>query len=454
MTNNGLTNIFFRILDRITDIYPKFGPEVFEKIFLSVAGKYIILQKYLKKEQKKIKNIVNIKKILYIADINIGDTIITQSSINVILSYFPEAKMDFICNKKGGELIKNINNRCEILNIFGNSGMPSNNDLSFINRIIKESEYSFVINMSPFVKRKYLGNKSIILNLYVPFAYYVMVLLKKGNKNMNMSVMTHNFFTMYLKPFSPYNILKFDKKEKYHPDIKFNGNIIFISRKAKEDAKNFLNSNNIFSSEGLMLFNPIASSKFTNMPFILQKEIIEKCSESDEIKNIIICEDKIAPGIERKITKDISEKYSDKIRYLPFKIPLNLYAAIIDYCEVFISGDTGPVHIAAAKKVTTEEGYSMRNSTSVITIFGGTDSRIYGYDTDRDGHNPSNQNAPSKVFVGNAVCRNVSCINKLGKNCRNVRCFNDLSSDEISSYITSYFHHLNNLRKVKEYVKI
>ena len=80
-----------------------------------------------------------------------------------------------------------------------------------------------------------------------------------------------------------------------------------------------------------------------------------------------------------------------------------------------------------------------RNKTSVVSIFGATDSRTYGYDSHLRSHIPANQDAPSKVFLSKAPCRNITCINKWGKSCRIIRCHMGRNPKEISHYIAAYF---------------
>ena len=64
--------------------------------------------------------------------------------------------------------------------------------------------------------------------------------------------------------------------------------------------------------------------------------------KSDEIKYVLICEGKNTPGIEREITKDLQGKELSKIVYIPFKISLSVYAALILLAVYFLyMGVTG-----------------------------------------------------------------------------------------------------------------
>jgi hypothetical protein len=62
---------------------------------------------------------------------------------------------------------------------------------------------------------------------------------------------------------------------------------------------------------------------------------------------------------------------------------LSLLMALIDRADVFVTGDTGLMHLAVARKeVYPEEqnGYVFRNTTKVIALFGGTHPGLFGYD--------------------------------------------------------------------------
>ena len=68
---------------------------------------------------------------------------------------------------------------------------------------------------------------------------------------------------------------------------------------------------------------------------------------------------------------------------IPQDPPLSLLetAALIDQAEIFITGDTGTMHLAVAvKKLRDEDSdYFPRNSRKVIALFGGTNPGVHGY---------------------------------------------------------------------------
>ncbi|HEU5228996.1 MAG TPA: glycosyltransferase family 9 protein, partial [Ktedonobacteraceae bacterium] len=56
--------------------------------------------------------------------------------------------------------------------------------------------------------------------------------------------------------------------------------------------------------------------------------------------------------------------------------------ALIDQADIFVTGDTGVMHLAAAEKKLREEDdrrFSPRNAVKIIALFGGTNPAYYGY---------------------------------------------------------------------------
>jgi Glycosyltransferase family 9 (heptosyltransferase) len=202
-----------------------------------------------------------------------------------------------------------------------------------------------------------------------------------------------------------------------------------------------LKRQNLAHRERLVFLNPDGTCKYSQIPLSLQIQIIGRLLESENINAVLIGGGHSDVEVEERIIASLPGTSRRKLFVVPPQ-PLPVFAAIIDACDMFVSGDGGPVHIAAAKKVPISKHDSLRNCTAVVSIFGASDSRMYGYDSELPDHVPSYQNAPSKVFVGSAPCRNITCINKLGKTCKEVRCFQGLEANVIASYIKSYCHDL------------
>ena len=453
MSNQTASKIAFNIIDRITEVSPSLMKKYFEKLIISLAGSKLLFDRSLKKCQQKMGRIKNYEKILVVADVNIGDSIIAQPSFEVLRTFFKDSQIDYICNQKGGEMIYGNPAVSNVYKIFGNSGFPKPEDLAKIKNIVDSGNYDVIINLSPFLKKSVFANTNNVIDLFIPLAYYFVYLWRLENEQLNNSYVTHTFFQKFLQPFFPVDVLNSDGSGKFFFNTPFTGNSIYLSDNSVKTAEAFIIENDLKSKKRLMMFNPIATSKYTTIPENLQFEIINNCVKSEHIDAVLICEGKTVPGMESKIIKSISSKYFSKIIIVPFKISLSVYASLIDYCDVFLSGDTGPIHIAAAKKISLSPDVKLRNSTSVISVFGSTDSRMYGYDTYKNGHFTSNQSAPAKAYSGRNDCRNITCLHKLAKTCKEVKCFDNLDANVISNHIDIYFRHVRDIQHITKKIK-
>ena len=130
------------------------------------------------------------------------------------------------------------------------------------------------------------------------------------------------------------------------------------------------------------------------------------------------------------------------VRIVPRSMPLDAYAALIDLADVFVSGDTGPLHLAAARRYARSGHHQFRNRTAVLSFFGATPPRMSGYDSFRPGYLAANQDAPSFCYQAVSPCRNITCVNKLFKTCATPRCFEHVDVDAIASRAAAHLHSL------------
>ncbi len=183
--------------------------------------------------------------------------------------------------------------------------------------------------------------------------------------------------------------------------------------------------------------NPDTSSVYSRIPLSYQINLIKGLIRLPQVGAILLGSGHTEKDIEQQILRAIPYRERGKITIVPATMPLDAYAALIDLTDVFITGDTGPLHIAAARKIRTSGQRPLRNQTSIHSIFGATPARIYGYDSARTGFFPSNQDAPAYTYIADSPCRNITCINKSEKNCKTVRCFQNLNVQSIVREIES-----------------
>ncbi len=155
------------------------------------------------------------------------------------------------------------------------------------------------------------------------------------------------------------------------------------------------------------------------------------------VQYLLISSGFVFTGVEKDILKQLSVSQNKKCVIVPKEFSLNAYAALLDLCDVYITNDTGPLHLAASRKKD-KQGNLLRNKTAIFSVFGATPARIYAYDSVNPIFYPAPQDAPSHVFVSTSICRNITCINKLSKRCSTVRCFDGLEPSNMVNEIIMY----------------
>jgi ADP-heptose:LPS heptosyltransferase len=87
-----------------------------------------------------------------------------------------------------------------------------------------------------------------------------------------------------------------------------------------------------------------------------------------------------------RLFQTLAARDPERVCCLPAKPRMALLetAALLDQVDIFITGDTGVMHLAAAKKEITQEVSgvaSLQNNPRIVALFGGTNPGFYGYRT-------------------------------------------------------------------------
>jgi hypothetical protein len=90
------------------------------------------------------------------------------------------------------------------------------------------------------------------------------------------------------------------------------------------------------------------------------------------------------PHAGQNLFKALARDFEGRVLLLPAEPRTHLLdvAAFIDQPDVFVSGDTGLMHLAATTKLLREDDnsdYCPNNSVKIISLFGGTAPSFYGY---------------------------------------------------------------------------
>jgi len=422
---------FFKLTSLLTDYYPRSGAQ-FLNIFLHVLlGNKILLNSLAAQSKQSLKKVKGFYKFLVIGDLNIGDAVISISAISALKEIFPNAQLELVVKKVAKNLILGNPDISKLYPIYVGAPNPTERDLIELKKIINSNKYDLIINFSPMINSKVLGKRNVL--------NYTMMAAQLVRDEQFNNVINHiNYQSYYFigKIFNNYLPSYFGSG--------FKGSKIYLPDEAIESARAFLLKNDVTDDYPVIMFNPDASAKYTRIPFEIQVSLLNKFIDSNFI--VLLGAGHVEKLIEYKLINSLPAGRREKVIIVPATMELDSYCALIDFSDIYFSGDTGPLHLAAARKYSRSTGKSLRNKTAVFSIFGATPPRIYGYDSNMEGYFAANQDAPSKIFIASSPCRNITCIDKLGKTCKEVRCFQSLNADRIVAETILY---LNSLRKNK-----
>jgi len=220
---------------------------------------------------------------------------------------------------------------------------------------------------------------------------------------------------------------------------RYPGARVTLSDEAVEGARHFAAQARLVPGAPLVMFNPDGASPYTRLPFEAQHALLRRIArEAPDGTTILVGAGHTVEGIGQRLTDALPAAWRTRVRIIPRSLPLAAYAALIDRADVFLTGDTGPLHLAAARRFSRSGSHPFRNRTAVVSFFGATLPRMSGYDAFQPGYLPANQDAPSWCFHAPSRCHNVSCLNKLYKTCGVVRCFERLDVAAVADVVVSH----------------
>jgi ADP-heptose:LPS heptosyltransferase len=379
-------------------------------------------------ENRCLSAIHNPTKILVIADVNIGDAVLVQSIVAILKGCIPNLRVSYLYQHMAFPLIKANPFVDEQLLLFRNFGLPSEEDIKNVRETIERNDFDLIINICPFIPNHVFKKlESCVIQPFRLIAEIIRAynshnhkahLVFQLNKHSNRIV---NKIDSYLKP-----------SDQTLGDLKFP--YIFADKKLQSRTKAVMDSMKIPSQAKKVLFNPDSSSKFTLIPFQFQKELLKGILSSDNLDVLLLNSGRTFEGIEKRLLNEIPSYLRKKVVLIPKNTEIDIFAGLVDNVNLIISGDTAPLHIAAARKYIVGSSDKLNNSTAMVGIFGATSAKVYGYDSFIPGYFPSPQNAPSKVFEAFPPCKNLICLNKKYKTCKDIRCFEGLRPEQVVQY--------------------
>ncbi len=144
----------------------------------------------------------------------------------------------------------------------------------------------------------------------------------------------------------------------------------------------------IISPEQCRLFvvAPDTSSEITRPPTSLLAEGLAGALTSNHSLCVVILPSYTDQNASTTLMHVLAPVFPGRIFLMPAEPKHSLLelGAFIDQSDIFISGDTGVMHLAATKKIikqSVNKELLARNTVKIITLFGGTNPALYGYNS-------------------------------------------------------------------------
>jgi hypothetical protein len=319
-----------------------------------------------------------------------------------------------------------------VLPMFGGAALPSAVDVAALRHVVRTGSYDLCVNLCAFITQRDVAGPR---QPFVDFAAHGAAILRHEN---DASRITHFSYEAYRFVHEVLGTVARPVREGRFPGIRTT-----YSDAAIDGAARFAASVGLSPSTPVVMYNPDTASRFTMMPFDAQAELLrEIVARAPTGTTVLLGAGHTAVGIGERLLAALPAAMQRDVRIVPRTMPLDVYAALIDVADVFVSGDTGPLHLAAARRYARSGGHQFRNRTAVLSFFGATPPRMSGYDSVRAGYLAANQDAPSFCYQAVSPCRNITCVNKLFKTCVTPRCFEQVAVDGLASHAAAHLHSL------------
>lgn len=405
---------FFRFTSRFTQWFPHNGAKLLDGFFFPLLSNEFLLRHFQNKNLKLLKTIRSFRRLLVIADIHIGDAVLAQTAVSALKDFFPEAQVDFAVKKSMEGLVGGHPDLSQVWPIFTGGQFPNGADILGIQEL--SAEYDAVFNFCPFFQENHFSKESRVFHVTSHVPVFARNERRPDPPN-HISYQVHRFIYDLLSPLFPIRRARL-----------FENPQVFLSPAAIREANDFMQSFTPPDGEPVVFLNPDTASLFTQIPFRFQAEILK--SLADLPCRILLGEGHTDRGIGEKLLWTLPLLKRDRVRLVPAGFSLETYTALIDQSDLFLSGDTGPLHLAAARKTDESGKRQLRNRTAVFSVFGATPPHFSGYDSG-PGFLESGQDAPAKAYQSESSCRNITCVHKMAKVCDANGCFEDLDSRKI-----------------------
>jgi hypothetical protein len=372
-----------------------------------------------------LKRVRRLRRALVVADVNIGDAILLQPAVAALRHRFPSCRVDFAFNHKLAALLgadPEIDTALPVLH--GGTNDPDGN-LERIRSVLRKRDYDLVISFCPFIGARRLNEAGC--PVVTPLGFAVELLRAVADDR------------IAAMPFRAAAWV--DRLAEQLPAVaparstpaEYGGTRVFLPPESLEAADGWLAAAGIEADEAAVFVNPDTSNYSTFLGADLHVALIRELLASGRIDAILLGRGFTYVGVEDEILGSLDPGERARVHRAPPGLSLEELAAVIDRCGAYVGGDTGPLHIAAARKVAPPGAPPAANRTAVVGVFKATEPRIYGYDSARRDMIGSSQQAPAVAVDDRPNCKNLTCsVQRISSSCPAVACHERLDGVRVA----------------------
>ena len=413
---------------RLTEMFPVFGARLLDATLRPVLGSEALVAMFARRNRAIMRRVKAFRRFLVIPDIHIGDAVLTQPALTAVRDFFPDAEVDYVVNAATAPLIEGHPEATRVLPVFSGGMFPSRADVAAIREIVRQGRYDLCLSFSTLLETE---DQAAPTQPFVSIASHGATIVRNESDPAQINHFSYQDYQFVRGVLSM--VARPVREECYR------GARTTFADEAIEESLRFAAEAGLSPGAPVVMVNPDGASPFTRMPFESLVALLGRIAGDTAAETtILLGSGHTEAGIGQRLVDALPAVPRAKVRIIPPSMPLPVYAALVDLADVFITGDTGPLHLAAARRYSRSGSHQFRNRTAVLSFFGATMPRMSGYDSSQPGYLPANQDAPSWCFLAGSRCHNITCINKLYKTCRVVRCFERLDVAVLASVVVSH----------------
>lgn len=354
------------------------------------------------------------KKILIINPFGVGDVLFTTPAIKAIKKKFPDSFIGYMCQKQTAPILEN-HPLVDRLFLF------TRGDLK---QVRKRSYLEYIKTLFRGISKIRSEKFDIAVDLSMVSQYSCLLWLLGVKQRFGFDYKGRGRFLNHKLPFYGFgekhvieyyrDLLKMIKIKEVDKELKF-----YTSLKDRQYVDNFLKKNEVKQDDVLIGIAPFGGGSWGEDARIKQwpdesfVQLINNLLSSCKCKIILFGTESNAKDC--AAFKEVLTR--QEVVNAIGKTTLGQLAALIGKCSVFISNDSGPMHIACAKGIDT------------VSIFGPVNERVYG---------PIGKKAQHEIVSADIECR--PCYEDFKKpECKKTDCLKGISVDMVLNAVGKVF---------------